>query len=204
MNARTSIVQVAGKKVNLEELTVDQVEAVAVEFSQAQMGKGHARRFNNTVLQLAVVEIDDAPATDVRAAFPLAQHWRILDAAYQRLTGEPSLPERNADSPFIVVKVSTGALVTLRPLTADEDEALEIKNRYTAKDWFRAGSDRAAVCIAAIDGKAVNKETFDPRVEFPAHGDWNLFRAAYVALNEVQNVEDFLPGIPASPATTAK
>lgn len=186
----------SGRIITMRILTVQEMEAIASEYSAEALNAGRGNRFGRDLIAASISHINDIPIDperfDARKEFPLSKDWNFLEKAYAKLNGLDRLPSTSDN----IIILFSGRRVILTPLTVDQDESLELKNRYGAADWLRRKHDRIAASISNIDGNPIDPTVCDLRVEIPLANDWILLRTALDKIELSDEVADFLPNTP--------
>lgn len=192
----------------ITQLSVAAAEAVATEFTPEQLQHSHQHAFGRALIAASITAVRGRPVSpeiDIRSIIPSYRDWQVLDAIYQRLNRLPAvldlLPTINPESTELTVTLPSGRVVTLRALTLQQVEDIEITRAHTSREFLRRRHDIAAAMINAIDNTNIAPST-DLRVELPLFTDWNALSLIYDRLHQPQDIDAFFPkGLDLRPIT---
>ncbi len=209
-------VPVTSRVIEIEEPGIAAAEAVASEFDSSILSQeGQINSYNRALAALSVRSIDDKSIEEpeeVRKHLKLAAEWRRLVQAFNYISYASEIQPLIAEATKAVedgaesmeFQLPSGKTVTMFPLTLDEEEQFDLNRKYTSREWLRRTHDKVAYSVRHVDGSPVDRETFNPRVEFPYFGDWVILRGIFSALNQTEDAPDFLDETQGSGPTTRK
>lgn len=220
MHSSLIITLASGTTLHLQPVTVAAAEAIAQEYTPAEF-QAQQDRVLRQLAENSIVAIEEpsgikehvTSSAELRRRFPLLRDWATIKKAYAKITQldrietivRSTLEQIDAGADAVTFHLPSGQQVTLKPLTLDDAERIDLQGNYTANEFMRALHDKIAAAITHVDGRPTDPATFDPRVQFPNYADWFHLSAVHNAINSDQeDIATFFPNARHRNATTAK